>query len=317
MYKVPSIKFYENRNKFLAFSTFLILLGFFASFFFGIRLDIQFKGGSIITYRYEGQVSLDAVRDEVAQALDNPVTVQSTEGLNANENNEKITSLVISVAGNQALTNDESIRLTQVLEEKFPENKMELTNAQLVNPFIGKRTLYNGLLAVALASVLIVLYVWVRFRSISGASAGVFSLIALFHDVAIVFFTFVLMRIALNETLIAVMLSILGWSVNDTIVIFDRIRENERLHRNKLSLPELVNLSINQSLTRSINTSLCSFISVSMAYLFAHLYGLESIKEFALPMMVGILIGSYSSICLATPLWTLWKVRGGKSGYEN
>lgn len=124
------------------------------------------------------------------------------------------------------------------------------------------------------------------------------------------------MQIDLNETVIAVVLSILGWSVNDTIVIFDRIRENESLYNHKMPLPELVDLSINQSLTRSINTSLASFMAVTVAYIFAEIYELPSIKEFALPMMVGIVVGSYSSLCIATPFWAQWKTRFGRSGYD-
>lgn len=315
MYKIPQIKFYENRNKFLAFSAFLLALGIFCMVAFEIRLDIEFKGGSILTYNYEGDIDVDAVNNVVSEAIKTPVNVQATSSLSANQE-DKITSIVISVAGNEALSTDAQIALNEALNANFSANKLKLANSQLVAPYIGNRTLINGLISVLIASVLIVLYVWVRFRSISGASAGVFSLLALLHDVLLAFFTFIVMRIDLNETVIAVVLSILGWSVNDTIVIFDRIRENERLFKNKYSLPDLVNLSINQSLTRSINTSLCSFLAVTVAFVFAEIYDLSSIKEFALPMMVGILIGSYSSICLATPLWAVWKCRNGKTGYE-
>ena len=149
----------------------------------------------------------------------------------------------------------------------------------------------------------------------SGPSAGVMALIALYHDVTLVFFVFVVLRIPLNESLIAVVLSILGFSINDTIVIYDRIRENERIYKGSMTLPDLVDLSINQSLTRSINTSLCTFGAVAIAYIFAVVNGIESIQEFALPMMVGLISGSYSTICLAGPLWVSWKTRGGRSGY--
>jgi preprotein translocase subunit SecF len=162
---------------------------------------------------------------------------------------------------------------------------------------------------------LIIAYVWYSFRKMSGPSAGVMALIALFHDILIAFFVFVVLRIPINESLVAVILSILGFSINDTIVIYDRIRENERLTSGKMPLADLVDLSINQSLARSINTSLCTFGAVAVAYVFAAIYNIESIKDFTLPMMIGLISGSYSTICLAGPLWVMWKTRKGRSGY--
>ena len=185
----------------------------------------------------------------------------------------------------------------------------------MVDPFIGAEFFRKALYAMIVASVLIVLFVWVAFRSMSGPSAGVMALVALFHDVAVVFFVFVFLRIPLNESLIAVVLSILGFSINDTIVIYDRIRENKRLTNGSIPLDELVDLSINQSLTRSINTSLCVIGALLVAFIFATLYGIDSIKEFALPMMIGTVSGAYSTIFLAGPLWVMWKTRGGRTGY--
>lgn len=308
--------FYKNRYKFLALSGLFLALGLVCLMIFGAKLDIQFKGGSLITYSYQGELDLENIKTDVEDALNLPVSVQSNTSLVADGSSEKATHLVISVAGNEALTTDQSLTLTNTLTSNYPEAQFELQNAQLVNPSIGNRTLVNGLLAVLVASVLIVLYVGLQFRTISGLSAGVFSLVVLFHDVILAFFVFIMLQIPLNETLIAVILSILGWSVNDTIVIFDRIRENEKLYKNKYTLPELVDLSITQSMSRSINTSLCAFMAVAVAYVFALIYNLSGIQEFALPMMVGILVGSYSSICLATPFWAQWKTRNGRTGYE-
>ncbi len=204
------------------------------------------------------------------------------------------------------------VKLIAALQEKYPENNFEFQNADLVNPFIGRELLQNGILAILIASVLIVVYVWVRFRSMSGPSAGVMALVALFHDILIAFFVFVFVRAPINESLVAVVLTILGFSINDTIVIYDRIRENEKLTKGKMPLADLVDLSINQSLTRSINTSLCTFGAILVAYIFAVIYGIDSIKEFALPMMIGIAAGSFSTILMATPFWAQWKVFAAK-----
>lgn len=313
---IRGFSFYQHRFHFLYFSAALLLIGIICLFVFGAKLDIQFKGGSIVKLSFVNELDQARAETVIEEALNKPVSVQITTALDANKG-EKTQALVVNVAGNEALTTQEQQAMTEALTQAFPDQQISWSEARLVNPFIGRQTLINGLLAVLIASVLIVLYVWIRFRTISGASAGIFSLIALLHDVAIAFLTFIVLRLSLNETVIAVVLSILGWSVNDTIVIFDRIRENERLYRGRMSLPDLVDLSIQQSFSRSINTSLCSFLAVFVAFLFAQYYNLPSISEFALPMMVGIVIGSYSSICLATPLWAMFKTRKGRSGFES
>lgn len=304
--------FYKNRYKFLAVSLLLILAGIASILFKGLNLDIQFRGGSILNYSYTGEIDTQEAENLIREAIDATVTVQTTQDLAGEKK-----SLVVSVAGDKALSVESQTKLRETLEAAFPDQEVTVGDAQVVDPFIGAEMLRNGLLAILIASVLIVAYVWIRFRTISGPSAGVFALLALLHDVLIAFFTFVLLGFPLNESVVAVVLSILGWSVNDTIVIYDRIRENANLHRGNQSLPELVDRSIRQSLTRSINTSVAAFAAVMVAYVFATLYNIESIREFALPMAVGILAGSYSTIFLATPFWAQWKTRGGRSGYES
>ena len=164
----------------------------------------------------------------------------------------------------------------------------------------------RGLFGIALAAVLVVIYVWIRFKRISGLSAGVMALVALTHDLLVVFFTFVIFRIPLGDSFIAVALTILGYSINDTIVIYDRIRENSRIEA-KLPVETMVNKSISQSLTRSIYTNIAVFISVALVYIFAVGYGIDSIKSFALPMAIGAVSGCYSTICIAGPLWVMWQ----------
>ncbi len=297
--------FYKNRFRFLAASILVVLAGIVSLLVFGLKLDIQFKGGSILKYTYQGDVDTAKVQQIAEDSLKTDVTVQLTSDLATQKK-----SIVISVAGDQALSTDEQTNLRTALTGAFPEQKIEVSETNVVDPYIGKQTLFKGLLAVAVSSLLIVLYVWIRFRTISGPSAGVFSLFALLHDVVIAFFVFIFIGAPLNETVIAVVLSILGWSVNDTIVIFDRIRENAGLPTFKgLTLPELVDRSIHQVLSRSVTTSVCAFLAILVAYVFAVVYNIESIRSFALPMMIGILVGSYSSIFLATPFWAQWMSR--------
>ena len=304
------LNFYKHRYKYFALSSLLLLTGILVAIFIGIKLDITFKGGSILKYSYEGTVDLTQAEDVISKAIGITVTCQETKSLGSDALN-----LVVNVAGDEALTPDMQIALQDALKEAFPEITFKLENAQLVNPFLGRELFTRGLWAILVASVLIVAYVWYSFRSMSGPSAGVMALVALFHDVLIAFFVFVVLQIPINESLVAVVLSILGFSINDTIVIYDRIRENERLTAGKMPLPDLVDLSVNQSLTRSINTSLCTFGAVTVAYIFAVIYDIESIKQFCLPMMVGLISGTYSTICLAGPLWVMWKTRKGRTGY--
>jgi preprotein translocase SecF subunit len=302
--------FYKNRRWFFLLSIALLAIGILTAVFAGIELDIEFRGGSILKYSFTGQVSLDQAQNVIAEAIGRNVTCQETTSLA-----DGVTSLVVNVAGNEALSPDNQAAMETALQTAFPAADFELQSAILVDPFIGRDLLIKGMWAIVIASVLIVAYVWFSFRSMSGPSAGVMALVALFHDVILVFFVFVVLRIPLNESLIAVVLSILGFSINDTIVVYDRIRENERIYKGKMALPDLVDLSINQSLTRSVNTSLCTIGAVAIAYVFAAAYGIDSIKQFALPMMIGLVSGTYSTICLAGPLWVMWKTRSGRTGY--
>lgn len=302
--------FYKHRYKYFILSASLLLTGLLVAIIFGIKLDISFKGGSILSYSYTGTVDLQKADAAIGDALGMIVTCQETTSFG-----DETTSLVVNVAGDTALSPDQQTLLQDALKAAYPDITFSLESANLVDPFLGRELLVRGMWAIIIASLLIVAYVWFSFRSMSGPSAGVMALVALFHDVLIAFFVFVVLRIPLNESLVAVILSILGFSINDTIVIYDRIRENERLLNGKMALADLVNLSINQSFTRSVNTSLCTFGAVTVAYIFATIYNIESIKDFTLPMMIGLISGSYSTICLAGPLWVMWKTRGGRSGY--
>ena len=160
---------------------------------------------------------------------------------------------------------------------------------------------------VALAAVLLVIYVALRFRKIGGMSAGIMAVIALVHDVLMVYFTFVIFRFPIDDNFIAVVLTILGYSLNDTIVIYDRVRENRRILGPKVGYEELLDTSINQTLTRSINTSVCTFLAVTVVFVVGTIYGLSSVTTFALPMMIGIVTGCYSSVCMAGPMYVMWQ----------
>ena len=161
--------------------------------------------------------------------------------------------------------------------------------------------------AVVVATILMLLYIWFRFKDIRFASSAV---IALLHDVLVVLAFYAIARVSVGNTFIACMLTIVGYSINATIVIFDRIRENMAGARKKEDLENLVNASITQTLTRSVYTSLTTFIMVFLLFVM----GVSSIREFALPLMVGIICGGYSSVCITGALWYVMKKKFAGKG---
>lgn len=297
------IKFYEKRKIFFAISALIMIIGIICLFINGVRLSIQFKGGAILKYSYVGEIDVNKVADLSSDVLKRNTEVQLTEDLATNSK-----KVVLNLAGNSGLAANEQEELDKALKEEFKENDLELSESNVVEPFIGKSFFEKGIIAMLLSAAMIVVYVWRRFTRISGLSAAFVALLALFHDILVVFFIFVIFRIPINDSFIAVVLTIIGYSVNDTIVIYDRIRENKRLFP-KLQVEELVDLSINQSISRSVNTTISTALSVFVIYIFAAMYNIESIKVFALPMLFGVLSGCYSTICIAGPVWVMWQKR--------
>lgn len=295
------IKFYEKRKIYFTISSIIIAIGIICMFVNGVKLSIQFKGGAILKYDYEGEIDIDKVSKISTDILDRVTDVQITEDIVTHSKR-----VVLNLAGNLGLSANEQDELDNALKKEFNENNLVLSESNVVEPFIGKVFFEKGIIAMLLSAVMIVIYVWRRFKRISGLSAGFAALLALLHDIVIAFFVFVIFRIPLNESFIAVVLTIIGFSVNDTIVIYDRIRENKKLYP-KMDVEELVDTSITQSMSRSINTTVTTVLSVLVLYVFALLYDIESIKVFALPMAFGLLSGCYSTICIAGPVWVMWQ----------
>ena len=197
--------------------------------------------------------------------------------------------------------------LAAALNEQFSGNEIETASISVVNPTIGGEFLAKCLVAIGFAALLMVFYVSFRFRRIGGWAAGVTAVIALVHDILMVFAVFVVGRISLNANFIAVCLTILGYSLNDTIVIYDRIRENRRIYGASMPVEDLVNLSLNQSMTRSLLTSVTTASAMIVVSLVALLYNVNTILSFSFPMIIGMVSGFYSSVCIAPALWTMWQ----------
>lgn len=298
---------FSKRKVLFSISIAVILVGVIMTFIpgFGAQLDIQFKGGSMLKYNYTGEIDSDRAASITSDIINRVVSAQTTTDLNTDQKR-----LVINIAGDYGLDVREQEEMDEALKAEFPDAKLELSESSMVEPFFGRMFLTNGIKAMILAGIFVLIYVWVRFRKIGGLSAGVTALIALFIDLLVVYTAYVLFKLPIGDSFVAVILTIIGYSVNDTIVVYDRIRENYKLHH-KESLDTVTNLSITQTLGRTINTSVAVFLSVALIFVTAAINGIESVQSFALPMAIGVVSGCYTSVCIAGPLWILINKKKG------
>ena len=302
-YKTPHINFIGNRKKFYTFSCALIAIVLVFCAVFGVKMDVEFKGGSMVTLSYEGDVDLPSLKSEIGSQLgQSDLTLQTGSDISGNQ------TLTVTLPGSQTLTTEQLDDMLTAINEAHPENNFEQNEVSNVNATIGKEFLFKSLVALVAACVLILAYVAFRFRKIGGLKAGSTAIVALLHDMFVVFGVFVVLRIPLNGNFIAAVLTILGYSINDTVVIYDRIRENSALYSKKqMGLAELVNLSVNQSFSRSLMTSITTCLALGVVCVVSVIYRLDSIYTFAFPLLFGMVSGVYSTICIATPLWVDWK----------
>ena len=302
-FKTPSINFIGNRKKFYTFSCALIAVVLVFCGIFGVKMDVEFKGGSMITLAYEGDADLNDLKSTIGAELGKSnLTLQTGSDISGNQ------TLTVTLPGSDTLTTEQLDNLLAALNEQYPDNNFVQNEVSNVDATIGKEFLLKSVVALVAACVLILLYVAYRFRKIGGLKAGSTAIVALLHDMFVVFGVFVLLRIPLNGNFIAALLTILGYSINDTVVIYDRIRENSALYGKKqMSLAELVNLSVNQSFARSLMTSITTCLALGVVCVVSVIYRLDSIYSFAFPLLFGMVSGVYSTICIATPLWVDWK----------
>lgn len=282
------MKIVENRKKFFAASLIVIIIGFAAMIFNAqagrgaFQYDVEFTGGTSfdldLGQEYEQEDLQKLITDVTGQ--DSP---QIQQVIGTNEVTVKIQS--IDSATRETLTN--------AILEAYPNAVMGEVND--VSGTVSHEMQTVAIKATLIAAVAMLLYISLRFHDFR---AGGSAIIALLHDVLIVLTAYAVFRIPVNNTFIVVLLTILGYSINATIVIFDRIRENKSaFHANQTA--EKINKSISQTLARSINTSLTTFFTVGAIYVL----GVPALKEFALPMMIGILAGAYSSVCISGSIW--------------
>ena len=308
--KKKQINFVGLRKKFLVFSSCLMAAIVLCAVVFGVHLDTEFTGGAMITLSYDGSFEMAQVQQTASDALENTgLTLQTGENVATGDQ-----TLKISMPGTETVTTDQVEALLDSLNETYPDNNFAQLSLSNVSAAMGTKFLQKSLVAVAFALVLILLYIALRFKNIGGLTGGMMAVLALVNDLMVVLGTFVLLRTPLDGNFIAAMLTILGYSINDTVVVYDRIRENRALMGKKASFEELVNRSVNQSARRTLITTITTVMALGVLCIVAKLYGLDSIFTFAFPLMMGMISGVYTSLCVSTSAWMLWSERSPKSG---
>lgn len=278
--------FIGKRKIWYALSLIIIIPGIISLMFQGLNLGIDFAGGNIMQVKFQQEVSIEEIRAELSKENLGSSKIQLMD-----DGSYQIKTPVLAQEEQDALM----AKISGDLGE------LEILRSELVGPTVGKELLTNGLVSLAIAVCLIVAYISYRFEFKFALAA----IIALFHDVLITISVFSLLQLEVDSTFIAAVLTIFGYSINDTIVIFDRIREN--MHGvKKAQLAEMINHSIMQSLSRSINTSLSTLILLVALFIF----GGQTTKVFVLALIIGITSGAYSSIFNASPLWYDFKMMG-------
>ena len=299
-----AVDFLGKKKVFFAISIILILCGpaaMFANSHAGnkaLNYSLEFSGGTSTTVTFNEDMDIKTIDSEVTPVVEEVTgdkNVQPTKVVGTNQ-------VVIKT---RSLNQSEREALQSALVEKFGVDDSTIST-ESISSTVSSEMRRDAIVAVIVATICMLLYIWFRFKDIRFASSAV---LALLHDVLVVLAFYAIARVSVGNTFIACMLTIVGYSINATIVIFDRIREN--LHSgSREKLAEIVNTSITQTLTRSIYTSFTTFVMVAVLYIM----GVSSIREFAAPLMVGVLVGAYSSVCITGALWYVMKKKFAGKG---
>lgn len=306
-----TVNFLGKKAVFFAISGIIIAAGFIgmavhaANGSNALNYGLDFVGGTSTTADFGKEYTIEEIESDIIPIV---CDVVGEKDVMANKV-EGTTQITVKT---RTLSLEEREQLNAALVENFGVDESAITS-QSISSTVSSEMRSDAVIAVIVSTICMLIYIWIRFKDIRfGASA----IAALLHDVLVVLAFYALLRISVGNTFIACMLTIIGYSVNDTIVIFDRIRENLGKTAERQTpemLAEVANRSLTQTLSRSINTSITTFIMVFMLFLF----GVASIREFALPLMAGLICGAYSSICIATELWYVMKVHLGKNKVSN
>lgn len=296
--------FTKHMKKYIAISGTLIVIGIVALFVNKasiksvLNYGLDFKGGTSTQVTFPDQVPSNPELEKFVGDLINEgeVGVAPVVGEKA------------VILKTRELTLDERSKVTEAFVKTYKADESKIT-MESISATVSNEMKSDAIISVIIATICMLIYIWFRFKDINFATSAV---LALVHDVLVVLMVYAVLRISVGNTFIACMLTIVGYSINATIVIFDRIRENKGAMKRTDVIEDIVNRSISQTISRSINTSLTTFIMVFVLYIL----GVDSIREFTLPLMVGIVCGAYSSICITGTLWFVMKTKLGKKNKQ-
>ncbi|MFU0823679.1 protein translocase subunit SecF [Clostridium sp.] len=285
------LKIVERTKVWFAISAIVIILGIIALGVKGLNYGIDFQGGTVVTIEmgknFNQQIKEEA--DKIIKKYDSQASTYI-----ANETQLEIKS--------NSLNSDSISKMFNELKGKYKLEEKALLSQSNVGPSVGNELKKKTINALLVATAAMLIYVGFRFE----IKFGIAAILALVHDVLVTLGVYAIFQVPVNSPFIAAMLTIIGYSINDTIVIFDRIRENRKKMRGK-DITEIVNTSVTQTMSRSINTSLTTLVTIVAVYIFV-----PSVREFAFPLIIGIVSGAYSSIFVASPIWVLLKNAGKK-----
>ncbi len=300
-----TIDFLAKKKVFFGISIALVLSGFVAMGIFAAKGDgalnysLEFKGGTSTNVTFNEDYSIKEIDSQIV-----PIIEKTTGDRNVQTQKIKGTNQV--VIKTQTLDLNKREAMNKALVEKFGADEKKITYNN-ISSTVSSEMRRDAVVAVLIATACMLVYIWLRFKDFRFASSAI---IALLHDVLVVLTFYAIARVSVGNTFIACMLTIVGYSINATIVIFDRIREENKTKSRKDTLEDVVNRSITQTLTRSIYTSFTTFVMVALLFVM----GVSSVKEFAAPLMVGVAVGAFSSVCITGALWYVMKTKGNRAG---
>lgn len=295
--------FLKYRYVAIVFSLLVIIGGITYGLLTGYKFDIDFKGGVVIETDIKEGFDNNEMQNLIKNITGESPLIQKTTG---GENRVTITL--------EPISSEQETAVIEALKDKY--KNMEEPSTRNIQPAYGKDLINSALLAIGVSVVLILIYICIRFKTL-GVAAAISAIIALLHDTLFLIAVYGIFKFPINSVFVAVALTIIGYSINDTIVIYDRIRENKRKLNLAKDLKKTINTSLSECMTRTIYTSLTTVAVVIVMYILAALNGQQVLMQFSLPLVIGVLVGTYSSIFIATSLWYMFSnIKIGKANKD-
>lgn len=285
---MKTFNFMKYRYICIILSLSIIIFGIICGVVLGFKFDIDFKGGTTIQADLKEEYDNNQIVDLVRKVTGTAPLVQKLSG---GQNQVSITT--------EPISNELSEKIIEELKTVYKD--MDEPSTRNVQPAYGKELIESAILAIMVSIVLILLYIGIRFKTL-GFNAAISAVIALIHDALFLISIYAIFRLPINSTFVAVLLTIIGYSINDTIIVYDRIRENKKKANRSSDFKDTINLSLTQTIKRTIYTSITTVLAILVIFVFAYFNAQQVLKEFSFPLVIGVIVGTYSSIFIAPSL---------------